>query len=232
MNEQTPSTVGEMTDSGYLLRGKRLEDLAQTTDVLSAAWLSWTGALPTDAQKTVLNACCILCLDHGQEPPSAHVTRVTASCGKPLADAVAAGLLTIGPKHGNAGGAAARTFRQALEKGVAPEALVREALDKGERLPGFGHPVYTEDPRTMTLVQIAKQYLPKTPHTDFALAVAEALQTAKQKPVPLNIDGAIGAVMADMGAPDALADAVFLWARTAGLVAHAMEAATLPAYLR
>lgn len=232
MNEQTSSNVGEMTDSGYLLRGKRLDDLAQTTDILSAAWLAWTGTLPTEAQKTVLNACCILCLDHGQEPPSAHVARVTASCGKPLADSVAAGLLTIGPKHGNAGGAAARTFRQALEKGLAPEDLVHEALEKGERLPGFGHPVYTEDPRTTTLVKIAKQHLPQTPHTDFALATAEALKASKQKPVPLNIDGAIGAVIADLGASDVLADAVFLWARTAGLVAHAMEASTLPAYLR
>ena len=232
MNEQTPSTIGEMTDSGYLLRGKRLEDLAETTDLLSVVWLAWTGTLPTEAQKTVLHACCILCLDHGQEPPSAHVTRVTASCGKPLADSVAAGLLTIGPKHGNAGGAAARTFRQALEKKRTPETLVQEALKTGERLPGFGHPVYTEDPRTRTLVKIAKQQLPQTLHTDFALAIAEALAAAKQKPVPLNIDGAIGAVIADLGAPDALADAVFLWARTAGLVAHAMEASTLPDYLR
>ncbi|MEK7473246.1 MAG: citrate/2-methylcitrate synthase [Patescibacteria group bacterium] len=61
-------------------------------------------------------------------------------------------------------------------------------------------------------------------HFTFALEVAEALSVAKGKTMPLNVDGAIGALCADLGWPDEIADALFILGRTGGLVAHAREA--------
>lgn len=231
MND-TQTTIGEMTERGYALRGVLLEELAKASDPLSAAWLAWTGAQLTPEQKIVLNACIIMSLDHGSGPPSAQATRLVASCGKPMADAVAAGLLTLGPRHGNAGSLAAQILRTAVLGGKTAESLVQEVLARGERIPGFGHPVYEKDPRAEALVLLVKSQLSKTVHVDFAVTVATALATAKQKPVPLNIDGAIGAIIADLGVPDILADVIFLWSRVAGLAAHAIEASAQPSYNR
>ncbi len=230
--QHQPKSFGEMTEHGYLVRGVPLEQLAQTTDLVSAAWLIWTGEQPTPAQKTLLNACLVMCMDHGADSPAASASRLVASCGKPMADAVAAGLLTLGPRHGNAGSLAAQIFRQALEGHTDAENLVRMTLERGERIPGFGHPVYDVDPRAQALIKIAKQSLKATPHLDYAITIAEALHQIKNKPLPLNIDGVIGAIVADLGVPDILADVIFLWARTVGLVGHALEASNLSSYLR
>ncbi|MFA5935762.1 MAG: citryl-CoA lyase [Patescibacteria group bacterium] len=219
------TSIGAMQNGEYELRGKRLSDLMATSDVVSVAWLAWTGREPSQAEHEVLRAMFVACVDHGTEPPSASVTRTVASCGKPLADSVAAGLLTLGPRHGNACGLASLWMREAVEGKQAAESVVDAALAEKRRLPGLGHPEYDVDPRTMALKEIAKKQLPATPHLDFAFEVARIFSDKKGKPLPLNIDGALGALIADMNAPAEVADAIFLVARSIGLSAHALEEA-------
>ena len=226
------TSIGKMENGQYALRGKPLAELMASTDFVSAAWLAWTGMTPTEAEANVLRACFVACVDHGAEPPSAHVARTVASCGKPLADAVAAGLLTLGPRHGNAAGAASEWLRASLASGRSAEDFAKEAIAGKKRLSGFGHPEYAVDPRAQKLIEISKKNLGTTPHCDFALQISSALTAAKGKPLPLNIDGALGAVVADMGAPTDLADAIFIAARTAGLIAHAREEASSSASYR
>lgn len=199
--------------------------LMLSSDPISTMWLAWTGKTPTSVELPILSACFIACVDHGEEPPSAQVARTVASCGKPLADSVAAGLLTLGPRHGNAGSAASQWMREALEEGHTADMVVNQVLEEKRRLPGLGHPEYGVDPRTMQLIKITKKHLKKTPHCDFALAVSRVMTKQKGKPLPLNIDGALGAVMADLGAQADLADAIFIAARTIGLIMQAREEA-------
>lgn len=212
-----------MKNGEYHLRGTAISALIQEADVISATWLAWTGSRPSEKERIILQACFIACLDHGVQPPSAHVTRTVASCGKPLADSVAAGLLTLGPRHGNAAGAASEWIHAAVAAHQTPEDVVSEALESKTRLPGLGHPEYDVDPRVTVLSEIAKTHLSQTVHLDFAQEVSRVMSEQKGKPLPLNIDGALGAIMADMGAPSDLADAVFIASRTIGLIAHARE---------
>jgi citrate synthase/citryl-CoA lyase len=209
----------------YRLHDKPISSLMAEMDFVSAIWFAWTGAAPTDGVRKLLNACFVAGLDHGAEPPSAHVARVVASCGKPLADAVAAGILAFGPRHGNAAGAASTWLRETLASGRSVAEVVKSALDAKQRLLGFGHPEYEVDPRTTKLHELAKATLPSTKHFDFALDVARELSAQKGKPLPLNVDGALGAVVADLDAPAELADAIFIAARTVGLIFHAREEA-------
>lgn len=217
------SSIGEMMNGEYHIRGRAISSLMSEMDLVSAIWFAWTGSVPTSAEHVMLNACFVASIDHGSAPPSATVTRVVASCGKPLADAVAAGVLTLGPRHGNAAGAASVWVRETVASGRTAGDVAKTAIEQKQRLSGFGHPEYDIDPRTMKLAELAKANLPSTTHLDFALEVSKHLTQQKGKPLPLNVDGAIGAVLADMNAPAPLADAIFLVARTAGLVAHARE---------
>ncbi|MBI4138603.1 citryl-CoA lyase [Candidatus Uhrbacteria bacterium] len=207
----------------YHLHGKPISSLMTEMNLVSAIWFAWTGVLPSEAEGNILNACFVGCIDHGAEPPSARVTRVIASCGKPLADAVAAGILAFGPRHGNAASAASVLVREAVASGRSASDVARAAIEEKRRLPGFGHPEYEVDPRTTKLGEILKANLPSTKHFDFAQEISRELTAQKGKPLPLNIDGAIGAVLADLGASSDLADAIFLVARSVGLVMHARE---------
>jgi len=58
------------------------------------------------------------------------------------------------------------------------------------------------------------------------VAFMRALETAVAdtiKPLPINVDGAIAAVLHDLGYPAAAAKLIFIVGRTAGLAAHVME---------
>lgn len=232
MSEPLISEIGRMEQGEYHLRGTPISSLIREGDFLSTMWLAWTGARPTDAEHHMLQACLSASIDHGVEPPSAHVTRRVASCGKPVADAVAAGLLTLGPRHGNAASAASVWLRAAREAGRSAEDVAAEALQTKARLPGIGHPEYDIDPRTTALYELAKMHLSSQAHFDLGLEVARRMTEQKGKALPLNIDGAIGAIVADLGAPAAAADALFLVSRTAGLIAHAWEESGMSASYR
>lgn len=216
-------SFGAIKDGEYQLRDVPVSRLMQEQDLVSVLCLAWRGKLPTASEKILLNACLVASVDHGQEPPSAHVTRRVASCGKPIADAVAAGLLTLGPRHGNAATAAGQWVLDAVNMGRTPGEVVEEALTSKKRLSGIGHPEYSVDPRTTTITALAKEHLPSTTHLDFALEVSRLMTERKGSALPLNVDGAIGSLMADLGWPLMFADAIFLVARTIGLVAHAHE---------
>lgn len=213
--------IGEEKIEGYELRGQPLASLIGGS-FASATFLAWFGRDAKESELAVFEACLVASLDHGAEPPSAQATRLASSSGKTLAESVAAGIGVLDTKHGNAGGACAKWLREHI--GQDPTQLVADALDEGKRLLGFGHRLYERDPRTIALQRVAKEQLIETNYFTFALSVAEALSAAKGKTMPLNVDGAIGALCADMDWPDDIADALFILGRTAGLVAHAREA--------
>ena len=225
MPEPLKSSIGEWSDDQYCIRGIPLARLMVEKDFVSSIWFTWTGASPSESERVILQACFVACIDHGEEPPSAQAARIVASCGKPVADAVAAGMLTLGPRHGNAASAASRWMREAVAAHRSATDVATAVLESRQRLPGIGHPEYDVDPRTTALHQLAKAQAIETSHFDFALEVSRLLSEQKGKPLPLNIDGALGALLADLKAPEELADAIFLCARTVGLVAHALEEA-------
>ncbi|MEK7116014.1 MAG: citryl-CoA lyase [Patescibacteria group bacterium] len=209
----------------YRLHDMPITQLIAEGDFVSTLWFAWTGVRPDEKTKRILSACLVACVDHGEKPPSAMVARTVASCGKPLADSVAAGLLTLGPRHGNAASAASQWLRDAIARNESAESIVTKSLTDKRRIPGIGHPEYDIDPRAVKLVEIAKSQLTATPHCDLANDVSRVFSERKGKPLPLNVDGAIGALIADLGAPADLADAIFIAARTVGLIAHAREEA-------
>jgi citrate synthase len=225
MSHEMKTEIGAMSEGEYSLRGFPISQLISELDFVSVLWLTWVGEKPSENQRKLLDACLVACVDHGTEPPSASVARTVASCGKSLADSVAAGLLTLGPRHGNASGAASVWIREAVASGLSPDQVADHALQSKQRLSGLGHPEYDVDPRTEALFAVAKGLLGSVKHFEFALAVSKVMSEKKGRPLPLNVDGALGAIIADMDAPPELADAIFLVARSVGLITHAREEA-------
>jgi citrate synthase len=109
--------------------------------------------------------------------------------------------------------------------------VVGELLRRGEKVPGFGHPVYRSgDPRAVVLLDLVRRAAPKSGQ----LAVAEAvLAEVRRKALPaLNIDLATATLARVAGMIRDSGEAIFAVARTAGWIAHALEAYAGPGPLR
>ena len=102
-------------------------------------------------------------------------------------------------------------------------------MGQGQTPPGFGHRFHTRDPRAARLFQLALELELEGEHVRM-LRAAERVLTAREKtlgrPLPVNVDGAIGAILADLGLDPRLFNGIFMIARMPGLVAHVTEEQT------
>jgi citrate synthase len=144
--------------------------------------------------------------------------------------------MSINKHHGGAIEDGARFLRTLLDHAAAENkpiddiaaAEVARIKGAGDRISGFGHRVHTKDPRTARLFAIAAEAglsdAPTT-HIGAARAVERAFATIG-KPLPINVDGALGAILADLGLDPRVFNGIFMIARTPGLVAHVTEEQT------
>ena len=119
-------------------------------------------------------------------------------------------------------GALDRAARESRSLGDIAKATAVDARGAGQRLPGLGHRIYREDPRTTALFEIAEQYGKAGQGVAFMRALESAVAETI-KPLPINVDGAIAAVLHDLGYPAEVAKLIFIVGRTAGLAAHVLE---------
>ena len=210
-------------------------DIAQIMDRLTYAevvFLVLRGELPSKAEAELMNAILVSSIDHGASPPSVLGTRTVASGGNSLNAAVAGGVLTIGDWHGGAIEQSARLMQEWAPKvdGDRFAALAVEMADwLGEtkmRMPGFGHRLHTADPRTARLFEIAEHHGYSGKHIKLCLELERVLTERRGKPLPINVDGAIAAVISDMGFDWRLGKGFFIISRVPGLIAHAYEEMT------
>ncbi len=223
------TSIAYKTQPQIVVRGYDLNDLTGNLDLGEMAYLIWRGELPSPAHARMLNAIMVCLAEHAFSPSSAAARLVTAG-GVPLHVGVAGGLLAIGDLHGSFDRAAAlfqqgvaRAQAEGCELEVMAELLVREARERGQRLPGFHHPQHLQDPRAPRLIAIGQQLEVAGKHMALALAMEAATVRHMGRRLWLNAVGVCGALLSDMGFPATLAKGVMLAARCVGLVAHVYE---------
>jgi citrate synthase len=100
--------------------------------------------------------------------------------------------------------------------------LLAEYREKKKRIAGFGHRIHTSDPRTARLFSLAEELGVADEGVAMLTAIWKAFQDIG-KDLPINVDGAIAALLIDLKMPRELANAFFIMARVPGLVAHIHE---------
>lgn len=231
MSSKWKTKIAGLVEGKLVVRGIELTKLIQEGGFVRAIWLVLRGELPNKNQERMLEAILVACLEHGIGPPSTTVARIVASTGNPVSTAVAAGISAIGDYHGGAGEKAAEIFEKAakFEENIdtAAKNIVEEIVKSGKRMPGYGHAIYDVDPRVQTLLKIAKKVGFYGKYVLLAKACERELQIRTGKKLPLNIDGAIAALLLELGFDPKLGKGIFIIGRTPGIVAHIFEETTV-----
>jgi succinyl-CoA synthetase alpha subunit len=155
--------------------------------------------LPVYARRFI-ELALVITADHGPAVSAAHNAIVAARAGKDLISSLVSGLLTVGPRFGGAIDDAARTFKDAFDRGLTPQQFVDDMKAQGVLIPGIGHrvkSVQNPDMRVTIVKEFAKNHFTTTPLLDFALDV-EKITTSKRNNLILNVDGCIGICLVDM----------------------------------
>ncbi|HET7355554.1 MAG TPA: citryl-CoA lyase, partial [Nocardioidaceae bacterium] len=197
-------------------------------------WILLTGSRPSPQQAQMLDACIVAIAEHGLVP-SVQAARMTYSSGpESLHGAVAAGLLgcgsvILGSSSETAGlltsvvaSAAPSESTASLEE--AAVSALRELRAAGRTVPGVGHPLHRDaDPRAAALLALAVRLEVAGPHVAALHAVVDAVPVVYGRTLPLNVNGAIPAVLLDVDFPVGAMKGVPLVGRTMSLVAHLLE---------
>src|SRR5215468_3981077 len=227
------SGITRIQPNKVAVRGYDIAELMGHVSFGAAVYLILTGELPSPAVARLMDAILVSSIDHGVTPPSALAARSVASTGATLSASVAAGIMSINRHHGGAiedcarqlKAIADRATRDSISLDEAATRTLRTMNEAGERMSGFGHRVHTKDPRTARLFELAREAGVDGMHMQAARAVEKAFADAK-KSLPINVDGAIGAILADLGMNPEAFNGIFMIARTPGLITHVIEEQT------
>jgi citrate synthase len=233
MSEHWQSSLTEIAPNKILVRGYPLDEMMGRLGFAEAVYLLLMGELPTPSIGRMLNAVLVSSVDHGVTPPSTLAARNVATSGAPLKDCVAAGILAFGPHHGGDIESCMRFLDSGLTKirggktvQQAADAIVAECVAVNEVPAGFGHRLHTRDPRAARLFQMALELEVEGEHVRLIRLAERSLDAHTGhfgRPLPVNVDGAIAAICADLGFAYELGNAIFLISRLPGLIAHAHE---------
>jgi citrate synthase len=187
--------------------------------------LQWRGHADPKAARAI-DTYWICTAEHGLNA-STFTARVVASTGADCGAALSAAVGSLsGPLHGGAP-AYVKPMLEEVEAMGDPEKWVRDTLDSGKRIMGFGHRVYrAEDPRSRILKQTAKEL--GSPQIDTALrleeaALAELERRKPDRPLKTNVEYYSALVLDIAEVPPPIAPAMFACSRVAGWSAHILE---------
>lgn len=231
MSGKRKTSISWVEAEKICLRGYAIEDLIGRISFAEAVFLLLLGELPTKSQAQMLEAILVSVIDHGVRPPSTIAAVTVANTGARLNSAVAAGILAINEFHGGAIEKAMSALAEAVKLQETENLSVVEAAEKlvqtyksaGQRISGFGHRFHAADPRTVRLFELAKELKIAGKFVEQAEILEKVLSEKASKNLPINADGAIAALLCEMNFPPKMANGIFMIARVAGLVAHAVE---------
>jgi len=193
-------------------------------------WTRLCGQRASPGLLRAVSAALVLLADH-ELAASTLAARVAASVRADPYAVVGTGLGAMsGALHGGASLGAETLIAAASGPDDVPR-VVAELLRRGEKVPGFGHLVYRGgDPRAGVLLDLVRRAAPKSGQ----LAVAEAvLAEVRQKSLPApNMDLALATLARVAGMVRGAGEVIFAVARTAGWIAHALEAYAVDSPLR
>lgn len=232
---QSSTAIATSDAESITVRGYDLcDDLIGKIDFTEYFWLLVLGERPTKAQRHMMDACLVAIAEHGLVP-SVQAARMTLAAGpEAWQGAMAAGLLGMGSVVAGSSEAAGQYLAEIIARAeadgtdieTAAIASLKEHKAQKRKVAGLGHPQHNSgDPRADRLLAIAEELGVSGKYIETLRALGKHAPSIIERPLPINVSGAIPACILDAGWPVEAIKAVPLLARTAGLAAHLFEEA-------
>lgn len=232
--------ISYTTEDEIRIRGYSLPEMMGKVPFASAVHLMIVGELPSKQVAKLIDALMVAAIDHGAGTPSVLAARTAASGGASVKDAATAGFLSLDKSHG----AAVESSMDAIsviksvispficsdEKRSELKKYLQSERAAGRKIiPGFGHRQHSRDPRVKILFDYAAEASLADGFIDTATLISDVLTEIVGKQIPINIDGAMAAILLELHYPKDLGNALFLISRLTSLLVHAHEeVSTMP----
>lgn len=185
------------------VRGYPVEELIEGLSYIQSAFLVLTGELPDKREAALFDLVLRSGMDQQFISAAVGAARFTASAFPDSAiPALASGMLATGSVTGSPQEPAEMLMEAVswnIETAQAAERAVDIWLERRGVVPGLGHPLHkTAEPRAVTVRRLAQQYSGWRQHGQLLDAIEAELEKRKGKRLPINLAGAIGAVVADL----------------------------------
>ena len=197
------------------------EDLSHAANFLYML----NGEAPDDVLADVFDQALVLHADHGINA-STFSAMVTASTLSDLHSAVTAAIGTLkGPLHGGANQDVMKMLKEVDDATMDPLDWVKDALDSGRRVSGFGHRVYNvKDPRAKILGERSKELGEAAGSLEwYEMSTAIETYLQEEKGLAPNVDFYSASTYYQMGIPIDIYTPIFAMSRVGGWVAHVIE---------
>jgi citrate synthase len=199
------------------------------------AYLMVMGEIPDKTAGKLVEAVLVAACDQGVISPAITASRMAATCGITFNSAMATGMNLLGKIHGGAIEEAMEVFYDIVASAEDSKSSIEEmALEKCKEfrsakkfMPGFGHPLHQEDPRTTRLWSMAEDAVSSGAisgkYVRTAKAIHKAINELTGRSLTINIDASGAAILCELGLPHQVASGFICLSRGLGLMAHAFE---------
>jgi citrate synthase len=218
-----------------MISGYQIQDLMGRVSYGEMLYLMITGKLPQETAGKLIDSVLVAACDQGAISPAITTTCMAATCGVTFNCAVASGMNLLGKIHGGAIEDAMVVFYGIVERSDKQGKSIKESArdiclefkSTKRFMPGYGHPVHKEDPRTTRLWEMAETAIQKGEiggrYVEAAKCIYEAMKEITGKHLTINIDASAAAILCELGLPSETAPGLICLSRGLGLVAHAYE---------
>lgn len=227
--------ISEGDTEEIVVRGHRMSELIGKVSFAEMMFLMLQGKLPTAGQARTLDALLVASIEHGIAPPS-MIARCFASYGTSIQSAIGAGVNAFGDRMGGLGEQMAQLLVERLSPHLddgAPsdellrreaELIVERARKTNTRVPGYGIPLHSMDPRAPKVLDVAREQGVFSSFCRFGLEIEQAISRARGgRPIPMNVDGVSAVVALDLGFDWRATRMFLITPRTVSFGAHFLE---------
>jgi citrate synthase len=218
-----------------IISGYPIQDLMGRVSYGEMLYLMIMGKLPQETAGKLIDAVLVAACDQGVISPAITTSCMAATCGITFNSAIASGMNLLGKIHGGAIEEAMEVFYEVVSRSEKEGKSIKEvALEVAKRykearqfMPGYGHPIHKEDPRTTRLWKMSEAAVMKGEisgkYVEATKAIYEAMKEISGKYLTINIDASSAAILCELGIPSKTASGFICLSRGLGLLAHAYE---------
>ncbi|MEX2724157.1 MAG: citryl-CoA lyase [Candidatus Freyarchaeota archaeon] len=224
------TAITDLPPGKILIRGYPLDELMGNISFAEVLYLILKGELPSREEGKLLEAVLFGIVDHGFLSSASPPARYVVSGNPDPIHGLVSGILSIGHFTGSpraSGEMLREAYKLMKDENLSVEETAKRVVERfrkeKKRIPGLGHPLYKVDPRAARLRQLAEKYGKLGEYVRLMEAIRDEFVRTSGKEIPINTDGMMAAVMAELGFEPIEMELLGVVSYLPGIIGHTIE---------